>query len=51
MHAAQRGERVQGGLRAEWTGRRISSLVNRLKDLVRKTMVRFNYGVIGGPGN
>lgn len=49
MNAAQRGG-GQEGLRAEWTGRRISSSVNRLKGLVRKTMVKFNYGVTGGEG-
>lgn len=49
MNAAQRGG-GQEGLRADWTGRRISSSVNRLKGLVRKTMVKFNYGVteVGG---
>lgn len=49
MNAAQRGG-GQEGLRAEWTGKRISSLVNRLKGLVRKTMVKFSYGVMGGGG-
>ena len=49
MNAAQRGG-GQEGLRADWTGRRISSSVNRLKGLVRKTMVKFNYGVTGVGG-